>query len=165
MLHISLFAFVLGTALASGAAAQSAPRAVDTASPVAITDTGAASTAPEAGAPDGRDRYAGDCFRFVFGEWTPPLDAKAAGHAPFPPSDSLPHAPGGRDWAFSDSTAHDVQLMLYPSFWPAGVSVRFPRAPRAVGDTVRGRAIALVADGRVTSPEAETLAWLVPCKR
>ena len=53
--------------------------------------------------------------------------------------------------------------MLYPSFWPAGVVVRFPHVPRAPEDTVRGRAMALVADGRVRSPEADAMAWLVPC--
>lgn len=109
------------------------------------------------------DRGGGECFRFVFGEWNPPLDAKKAGHAPFPPAASLPQAPGGRDWAFSDSTTRDIQLMLYPGFWPAGVVVRFPDVPRAPNDTVRGRAMALVADGRVRSPEADAMAWLVPC--
>jgi hypothetical protein len=101
----------------------------------------------------------------MFGEWSPPLDAKAAGHAPFPRAESLPKAPGGRGWALSDSTAHDMQMMLYPSFWPAGVSVRFPHAPRTRSDTVRGMAVALVADGRVRSPEADAMAWLVPCSR
>ncbi len=109
------------------------------------------------------DRGEGECFRFMFGEWRPPLDAKVAGHAPFPPAGSLPHAPGGRDWAFSDSTTRDIQLMLYPGFWPAGVVVRFHHVPRTREDTVRGRAMALVADGRVESPEADAMAWLVPC--
>ena len=125
----------------------------------------AASTSPDRNAAGRPDSGWGDCYRFMFGEWTPPLDAKAAGHAPFPPAESLPRAPEGRGWALSDSTAHDMQLMLYPSFWPAGVSVRFPHAPRAQSDTVRGMAIALVADGRVRSPEAEAMAWLVPCRR
>jgi hypothetical protein len=58
-----------------------------------------------------------------------------------------------------------MQLLLYPSFWPAGVSARFPRTPRTQGDTVRGTATAFVADGRVRSPEAEVMAWLVPCRR
>lgn len=125
----------------------------------------AARTISDSGAADRPDSGWGDCYRFIFGEWTPPLDAQAAGHAPFPPAESLPRAPDGRGWAQSDSTAHDMQLMLYPSFWPAGVSVRFPHAPRTLSDTVHGRAIALVADGHVRSPEADAMAWLVPCRR
>jgi len=157
-----LLAFALSAALTVGASAQSSSSVADTAPPAKHADSTAVGGAPPGRAPD---RAGGECFRFVFGAWDPPLDAKAAGHAPFPPADSLQQAPGGRDWAFSDSTAHDLQLMLYPAFWPAGVSVRFPSAPHSLGDTVRGRAIALVADGRVTSPEADALAWLVPCRR
>jgi hypothetical protein len=167
---VTLFvAVVLVAAPTPGTAAQSPSGSGDTTSAAARADTGSANVAPDtmsdAGSADRPDNGSGECYRFVFGEWSPPLDAKAAGHAPFPPAASLPHAPGGRDWAFSDSTAHDLQLMLYPSFGPAGVSVRFPRAPRTPGDTVRGRALALVADGRVRSPEADALAWLVPCRR
>ncbi len=142
-----------------GAIRSQARGAADSASRAAPLDTTAADSL------DSRDPTRGgdECFRFVFGEWSPPLDAKRAGHAPFPSADSLPRAPGGRDWAFSDSTTRDIQLMLYPSFWPAGVVVRFPHVPRTTADTVRGRALALVADGRVESPEADALAWLVPC--
>ncbi len=132
------------------------------------SDSSARGSMPDTAAADSTnarepERGGGECFRFVFGEWNPPLDAKTAGHAPLPSASSLPHAPGGRDWAFSDSTTRDIQLMLYPSFWPAGVVVRFPHVPRTLDDTVRGRALALVADGRVESPEADALAWLVPC--
>lgn len=164
-----IFAAVLVAAPTAGAAAQSAPGSADTTSATSPADSDSANVAPDtmsdAGSADRPDSGSGECYRFVFGEWSPPLDAKAAGHAPFPPAASLPHAPGGRDWAFSDSTVHDMQLMLYPSFWPAGVNVRFPHAPRTPGDTVHGRALALVADGRVRSPEADALAWLVPCGR
>ncbi|HEU4630285.1 MAG TPA: hypothetical protein VFS08_11115 [Gemmatimonadaceae bacterium] len=105
----------------------------------------------------------GECLGFAFGAWSPPLDAKAAGHAPFPPAASLPHAPGGRDWAATDPVARDTLLLLFPSWWPAGVSIRFAHAPRTPGDTVHGTATALVADGRVRAPEAKVLGWLVPC--
>jgi hypothetical protein len=152
-----------------GAAAQSATGAADTTPAAARADPERANlttnTVSDTGAVDPRDSGWGECFRFVFGDWTPPLDAKTAGHPAFPPAESLPQAPGGRGWALSDSTAQDMQLMLYPSFWPAGVAVRFPHAPRTPSDTVRGRAIALVADGRVRSPEADAMAWLVPCRR
>jgi hypothetical protein len=168
-----LFAAILATILVAAptarAAAQSAPGSADTTAAAARTDSDGADVAPDtmsnAGSADRPERGSGECYRFMFGEWSPPLDAKAAGHAPFPPDASLPHAPGGRDWAFSDSTVHDMQLMLYPSFWPAGVNVRFSHAPRTPRDTVHGRAFALVADGRVQSPEADALAWLVPCRR
>ena len=153
---------------AAGVLAQSATGATDSTSAArADSDRAniAAGTASDSGAARRPDSGWGDCYRFVFGEWAPPLDAKAAGHAPFPRAESLPKAPGGRGWALSDSTAHDMQLMLFPSFWPAGVSVRFPHAPRTLSDTVRGMAIALVADGRVRSPEADAMAWLVPCSR
>lgn len=162
MSRILICALVFGAATHSGAAVlSSVHRAVSvsamTRSDTAATDTGTAS---------GREREGDDdCLRFVFGQWTPPLDAKAAGHPSFAPAESLPQAPGGRGWAVSDSTTGDTQLLVYPSFWPAGVSVRFPRAPRTPHDTVRGTATAFVADGRVRSPEAEVMAWLVPCRR
>lgn len=155
-------------ATTNGADAQSATAAADSAS-AARADSDSSNAAAAATTDPGAARRPesgwGDCYRFVFGEWTPPLDAKAAGHAPFPPAASLPRAPGGRGWALSDSTAREMQLMLYPSFWPAGVTVRFPHPPRTRSDTVRGMALALVADGRVRSPEAEAMAWLVPCRR
>jgi len=163
MFRVVLSALALCVASAGAVVAQASSSSADTA---ARRSPRAAAAADTTGAPnDERERAGGECFRFVFGEWKPPLDSKAAGHVSFPPADSLPQAPGGRDWAFSDSTASDLQLMLYPSFWPAGVSVRFPRSPHVPGDTVRGRALALVADGRVRSPEADAMAWLVPCGR
>ncbi|HEX6631788.1 MAG TPA: hypothetical protein VF048_11895, partial [Gemmatimonadaceae bacterium] len=109
------------------------------------------------------DTDAAECLGFAFGGWTPPLDPAAAGHAPFPPAATLPHAPGGRDWAATDAAARDTLLLLFPSWWPAGVSIRFAHAPRTRRDTVRGTATALVADGRLRAPEAKVLGWLVPC--
>jgi hypothetical protein len=58
----------------------------------------------------------------------------------------------------------EVALTLFPSWWPVGVSVRLPRRPE-VGDTVAGQAMALVADGRVTSPASTVRAWRVVCAR
>ncbi|HEU6453428.1 MAG TPA: hypothetical protein VFT57_18560 [Gemmatimonadaceae bacterium] len=169
MIRICLLTFIFGAAPTAGAVAQSAAVGAERASPAASSDSTGGDTAAnatrDAGAAGRRDPGGGECFRFVFGEWEPPLDAKAAGHPSFAPAESLPQAPDGRSWAFRDSTPQDVQMLLYPSFWPAGVSVRFPHAPRTASDTVRGRAIALVADGRVRSPEADATAWLVPCRR
>lgn len=161
MSRVLFFALALGAAMHGGATAPSTVRRSITVSSLVRSDTGVTDT----GTATGRERAGDECLRFIFGEWTPPLDAKAAGHPSFPPAESLPKAPGGRGWAVSDSTTGDTQLLLYPSFWPAGVSVRFPRAPRTPHDTVRGTATAFVADGRVQSPEAEVMAWLVPCRR
>ena len=161
MRRILLSALIFSAAAHSGTAAPSSVRGAIPVSSFVRSDTGATDT----GTATGRERERDDCLRFIFGQWTPPLDAKAAGHPSFPPAESLPRAPGGRGWAVRDSTSGDMQLLLYPSFWPAGVRARFPREPRTPHDTVRGTATALVADGRVQSPEAEVLAWLVPCRR
>jgi hypothetical protein len=104
-----------------------------------------------------------ECLGFAFGRWTPALDARAAGHGTLPPAGSLPHAPNGRDWAAALSSGRDTTLMLFPGWWPAGVHVRLPSGARVTGDTVRGTATALVADGRLRAPTAAVLAWLVPC--
>lgn len=106
------------------------------------------------------------CYRFAFGAWTPPLDWTHAGHH----LDSAGHIPApqgaaGRS-ALEDSTGADtsrVELTLFPAWWPAGVIVRLRRTA-ASGDTLHGTATALVADGRLTSPEAEAVAIPVPCR-
>lgn len=102
------------------------------------------------------------CLGFAFGKWSPPLDWHAARHPGTPDSSWVGHAPGGRGWA-SDPTATDSTLMLYPGWWPVGVSVALPTRAPARGDTVTGTAIALVADGRVKNPTARVRAWRVPC--
>ena len=110
-------------------------------------------------------RSAGDeCFGFVFGAWTPALDARAAGHRAPVVDGAVLHAPGGRDWAWRLSVGRDTTFVLVPSWWPAGVIVRFPDGLAAGGDSARGTATALVADGRVRPPVAA--AWLrpVPCR-
>ena len=104
-----------------------------------------------------------ECLGLAFGRWTPALDARAAGHGSLPDARSLPHAPNGRDWAAAVSAGRDTTLMLFPAWWPAGVHVRLPGGARVTGDTVRGTATALVADGRLRSPRAEVRVWLVPC--
>jgi hypothetical protein len=160
-----LLGLILGTLSLGGAVAQStvgsAGEPAGTMPQSAVADT----NAPDSSGASERERGGDECLGFTFGEWTPSLDAKAAGHPAFPPAASLPQAPGGRDWAVDDTTARDMQLLLYPSWWPAGVRVRFPNAPRTPRDTVRGMAFALVADGNVRSPEAKVMAWLVPCRR
>lgn len=100
------------------------------------------------------------CYRFAFGAWSPALDKVAAGHDP--DARGGPGAPNGRDWAVSD-LGPGVTLMLFPAWWPAGVSVRLPGPPPAVGDTATGTATALVADGRRRPPTAPIRVLGVAC--
>lgn len=102
------------------------------------------------------------CLGFAFGQWSPPLDWKVAGHGRVD-STALQRSPSGRDWAASGAAA-DTALLLLPAWWPAGVWVTLPGTP-ALGDTVVGRATALVADGRRAAPEASVRTWRVSCGR
>jgi hypothetical protein len=101
------------------------------------------------------------CFGFAFGVWTPALDWKAAGH---PPRSSVadPSAPYNRQWAINADRG-DSLFVLFPSWWPAGVTVKVSRTPVAPGDTVLGQAIALVADGRLRAPTTPARVWAVSC--
>lgn len=103
------------------------------------------------------------CLGFSFGRWTPPLDWHAAKHVGAMDSSAVGHAPGGRGWAAGDGEMPDSTLMLYPGWWPVGVTVALPTRSPAAGDTVSGIATALVADGRVRNPTAKVRAWRVPC--
>jgi hypothetical protein len=109
---------------------------------------------------------AGACFGFSFGQWTPPLDWEAAGHGARPNPNSAQHAPDGRDWAvdLADEST-DSSLVLFPAWWPVGVVVRLPRGLLTSGDTLRGRATALIADARRQAPTADVHAWRVPCHK
>jgi hypothetical protein len=107
---------------------------------------------------------AATCFGFSFGPWTPPLDWRASGHARTPESISVPLASGGRGWA--DELTHPDQngtMLIFPSWWPVGVKVALPARTLTPGDTVEGRAIALVGNGFVTPSRAAVRAWLVRC--
>lgn len=99
------------------------------------------------------------CYRFAFGQWTPALDRAAAGHDP--EARGGPGAPGGRDWAVDNFGGS--ALMLFPAWWPAGVSIKLAGAPPAVGATAKGTATALVADGRKQAPVAPITIMGVPC--
>lgn len=105
------------------------------------------------------------CFGFSFGRWEPPLDWVRAGHATPPrmATDAGIATDGGRrSWATDQSDSGLVELVLYPAWWPVGVHVRLLEAG---GDTLRGTATALVADGRVAAPVARAAAVRVPCAR
>jgi hypothetical protein len=103
------------------------------------------------------------CLGFAFGQWTPALDWRAAGHqTPIDPNFHQ-RADDGRDWATTQAVQDEHTIMLLPSWWPAGVSVTLPTRTPAPGDTITGSAFAFVADGRKKAPTAKVLAWQVPC--
>lgn len=102
------------------------------------------------------------CLGFAFGPFTPKLDWAKAGHAPIR-AGSAQRAPDGRDWASDQALPDDSSLFLFPAWWPVGVWVELSTRAPAPGDTVEGRATALVARGNVTPPVARVRAWRVPC--
>lgn len=102
------------------------------------------------------------CYGFSFGRWTPALDQAAAGHDPRGPA--APRTPEGRGWAMNDSSS-GAALILFPTWWPAGVRVTLPSGPPARGKSAAGTASALVADGRLRSPTAPIVVRGVPCRR
>lgn len=127
--------------------------------------------APVAGA-QGTDRIAPPgsreesvCLGFAFGRFTPKLDWAAAGHRPIRDNSMVQQAPAGRGWASDQGMPNDSLLYLFPAWWPVGVLVELPRRNPALGDTVAGRATALVARGNVTAPVALVRAWRIPCDR
>jgi hypothetical protein len=103
------------------------------------------------------------CLGFTFGQWTPALDWKAAGHQTRIDPSIHQHANDGRDWATTQAVEDEHTIMLLPSWWPAGVSVTLPNRSPAMGDTLVGSAFAFVADGRKKAPTAKVWAWRVPC--
>ena len=129
-----------------------------------VTSFIAGAQAPASTAPRG-SREESVCLGFAFGAFTPKLDWAAAGHRPIRDRSAAQAAPGGRGWASDDGLPNDSLLYLFPTWWPVGVLVELPRRTPAVGDTVAGRATALVARGNVTPPAARVRAWRVPCER
>jgi hypothetical protein len=121
--------------------------------------------APAPGAhAQGRDTLPAVCLGFSFGKWSPPLDWRGAGHGAAPDTNGLPRTAENRDWAVNGMVGlEDSLLVLYPRWWPAGIAVTLPTRRPAPGDTIDGRASALVADGRRTNPTARVRAWAVRC--
>ena len=103
------------------------------------------------------------CLGFTFGQWSPALDWKAAGHSTQINSATHQRADDGRDWATTQAVQDEHTIVLLPSWWPAGVNVTLPNRAPAPGDTVVGTAFAFVADGRKKAPSAKVWAWRVPC--
>ena len=102
------------------------------------------------------------CLGFAFGPFTPKLDWEKAGHAPIR-AGSVQRAPDGRDWASDQALPNYSSLYLFPAWWPVGVWVELAKRAPAPGDTVDGRATALVARGNITPPVAKVRAWRIPC--
>ena len=102
------------------------------------------------------------CLGFAFGAFTPKLDWEKAGHAPSR-AGSVQRAPDGRDWASDQALPNDSSLYLFPAWWPVGVWVELSTRAPAPGDTVDGRATALVALGNIAPPVARVRAWRIPC--
>lgn len=114
------------------------------------------------------------CWRFSFGEWTPALDWARAGHA----GDSAGAATrvqrlrdsvydkdpiGARSNAMTiEYTKAGMLVVLYPPWWPAGVSLTFDSTLTG-GKEMTGTAVALVADGTRQRPKARTRALQVAC--
>jgi hypothetical protein len=103
------------------------------------------------------------CLGFAFGAWTPKLDWRAVGHVVAPERGAHDAAPSGRDWA-APPVEGDTLLLLLPRWWPAGVTVALPTRTPAAGDTIVGRAVALVPRGDIAAPETQVRAWRVPCR-
>jgi hypothetical protein len=109
-----------------------------------------------------------ECYRFAFSAWDPPLNSVANTYNPG--HDPTTGAPAGapRDWAArlgdvkTKGEPSDSVLLLFPAWWPAGVSIDWREQH---GDTLLGRAIALVADGRVKNPVSTVRATRVPCRK
>jgi hypothetical protein len=106
------------------------------------------------------------CLGFSFGPWAPTLDWRLAGHGEVVDSTRVERAPGGRAWAApSAQSPSDTALMLFPTWWPVGVIVELTKKAPAPGDTVTGRATALIADGRQHAPTSRVKAWRVACRQ
>lgn len=99
------------------------------------------------------------CYHFEFAGWEPTLDAARRELARY-----------GADWRVPsphrDATMWgaegDSLLILFPAWWPNGVSVRFDTAVR--GDTLRGEALAFVPDGRALAPRTAVRAVRGRCR-
>lgn len=99
------------------------------------------------------------CWRFAFSTWSPPLDWERAGHGG-KANELASRVQRIRDSVFArdtnavrnnamvwEKTARGWSVVLFPAWWPVGVSVEFDSA-FAEGREMSGRATALVANAR-----------------
>lgn len=106
-----------------------------------------------------------ECFGFSFGAWDPPLKTVANHWNPGndPTAASSQGAP--RAWAAREPSgreSRDSTLILFPTWWPSGVSVEWTSTR---GDTLIGVAHALVADGRLQVPSTSVKGLRIRCHR
>ena len=114
------------------------------------------------------------CLRFAFGAWNPPLNWEAAGHAGQAESNGqaarrlrdsiflqLPGAAAADGMVWDDKSG-GRRVFVFPVWWPVGIVVQFDGATVS-GDTLRGMAEAMVADGAAPHPSATVRALRVAC--
>jgi hypothetical protein len=107
-----------------------------------------------------------ECYGFSFDAFSPPLDYAGAGH-PGTAAEmrgsrtQAPKVVGARESAIQvDDGPRDSLMILFPSWWPAGVAIRWSSS---TADTLKGIAQAFVADGRVKVPTTSVRGWRIPC--
>ena len=104
---------------------------------------------------------ANECLRFAFGAWSTPLDWRAAGHRD--PSLAPDSTAAQRENATRNSLDRPGDILLFPPWWPVGVYIELDTT-RSRGDTIRGVATALVANGQAKVPTAKVMALRSPCR-
>lgn len=113
------------------------------------------------------------CLRLAFESWSPPLnwgaaghlgDADASGKAARRLRDSIfLQQPGAAaDGMVWDEKSEGRRLFVFPAWWPAGIIIQFDSAT-VTGDTLRGIAEAMVADGDAQRSTARVRALRVAC--
>lgn len=116
------------------------------------------------------------CLRFAFGTWSPPLEWNMAGHLgdATETGSFIRHARDSvylqkkesesahRDGMVWDEESGGRRLLLFPIWWPAGVSVEF-NASSLARDTLSGTATAFVANGAKERPVTTVRALRVAC--
>jgi hypothetical protein len=138
---------------------------------VVVSLTIAAGTSAAQTPTDGRQS---PCLRFAFGAWQPPLDWEGSGHSGNAGAsgeavrrlrDSIfLQQPGAdpRDGMVWDEKSNGSRVYLFPAWWPAGVIIQFDSASLA-GDTLRGVAVAMVADAATKGSTSRVRALRVRC--
>jgi len=118
------------------------------------------------------------CWRFSFGEWSPPLDWSNAGHVGNADSsaaavrrirDSVyakdPVATGNNAMTWYRNANGSVALLLFPNWWPVGVQVDFDSTIAGRRGEMLGTAAAMVANAGMPVSKARARALQLPCER
>ena len=119
-------------------------------------------------------RQPSPCLRFAFDVWKPPLNWEEAGHAGDADANGQAvrrlrdsiflQQPGSTaaDGMVWDETSGGRRVFVFPAWWPVGIVVQFDSATVS-GDTLRGVAEAMVADGAAARSTAKVRALRVSC--